>query len=143
MDVFTSPVEDVQIHDFNPGITASGLFWTIAIPEDAISVNFGAGKASFKVRDLDVEDYHDVVNALNDGPSVEASVSWDITWNHVLSRTKIRDVVNNFAGDFVQSVAQTAWTGKTATAEFVSDPAATSVNEFSLLARERNGSFFS
>ena len=133
----------MQIHDFNPGITPSGLFWTIAVPENAIDVNFAAGKASFKVSDLDVEDYHDVVNALNDGPSVEASVSWDITWNHVLSRTKIRDVENLFAGEFVQSVAQTAWTGQTATAQFVSDPAGTSVNEFSLLARERNGFFFS
>src|SRR2546430_13279528 len=27
--------------------------------------------------------------------------------------TKIRDVENNFAGDFVQNVAQLAWTGKT------------------------------
>lgn len=133
----------MQIHDFNPGITPSGLFWTIAIPENTIDVNFAAGKASFKVNDLDVEDYHDVVNALNDGPSVEASVSWDITWRHVLSRTKIRDVENQFAGEFVQSIAQTAWSGQTATAQFVSDPAATSHNEFSLLAHERNGFFFS
>jgi hypothetical protein len=133
----------LQIHDFNPGITPSGLFWTIAIPEKSISLDFDTGKASFKVSDLDVEDYHDVVNALNDGPSVDASVSWDITWNHVLGRTKIRDVTNNFEGEFVQTVAQTAWAGRTATAKFVSDRAATSVNEFSLLARERNGSFFS
>ena len=141
--MFTSPVEDVQIHDFNPGITESGLFWTIAIPADSISVNFAAGKASFRVSDIDVEDYHDVVNALNDGPSVPATVSWDIRWSHAMGRTKIRDVENNFAGDFVQTVAQTAWSGQTATAQFVSDPAGTSVNEFSLLAHERNGSFFS
>jgi hypothetical protein len=60
-----------------------------------------------------------------------------------MGRTKIRDVANNFAGDFVQTVAQTAWSGEMATAQFVSDPAATSLNEFSLLAHERNGFFFS
>jgi hypothetical protein len=133
----------VQIHDFNPGITESGLFWTIAIPESSISVNFAAGKASFQASDIDVEDYHDVVNALTDGPSVPGTVSWDIRWSHALGRTKIRNVENDFAGDFVQTVAQTVWSGETATARFVSDPAATSLNEFSLLAHERNGSFFS
>ena len=136
-------MEDVQIHDFNPGITESGLFWTVAVPESSISVNFPAGKASFQVDGLDIEDYHDVVNALLDGPSVEASVSWNIQWAHPLGRTKIRDVSTGFAGDFVQNVAQIAWTGQTDSAHFVSDPASTSVNEFSLLAHERNGVFFS
>jgi len=95
------------------------------------------------VSDVDVEDYHDVVNALMDGPEVDAEVSWNIRWSHPLGRTKIRDVENNFAGDFVQNVAQLAWTGKTDAATFVSDPEETSVNEFSLLAHERNGVFFS
>lgn len=106
-------------------------------------MNFAAGKASFQVSNLDVEDYHDVVNALTDGPSVPGTVSWNIQWSHVLGRSKIRDVENRFAGDFVQNVAQTAWSGATETATFVSDPAGTSVNEFSLLAHERNGAFFS
>ena len=119
------------------------MFWTIAIPESSISVNFAAGKASFQVSDIDVEDYHDVGNALTDGPSVPGSVSWNIQWSHAMGRTKIRDTANNFTGDFVQTVAQIAWSGETATAQFVSDPARTSVNEFSLLAHERNGVFFS
>ena len=133
----------MQIHDFNPGITESGLFWTIAVPESSISVNFAAGKASFHVDDLAVEDYHDVVNAVNDGASVDARVSWNIQWAHPMGRTKIRDAGTGFAGDFVQNMAQTAWRGQTESAQFVSDPANTSVNEFSLLAHERNGVFFS
>ncbi len=106
-------------------------------------MNFAAGKASLRVQNLDLEDYHDVVNALTDGPSVPATVSFDVVWEHVLGRSKIRDVANNFAGDFVQNVAHTAWSGRTAAATFVSDPPGTSVNEFSLLAHDRNGSFFS
>jgi len=106
-------------------------------------VNFAAGKASFQVNDLDVEDYHDVVNALSDGSSVPGTVSWNIEWRHPLGRTKIRDVENVFAGDFVQNVAQIQWTGITEAAQFISDPAGSSVNEFSLLAHERNGAFFS
>ena len=75
-------------------------------------------------------------------PSIEANVSWNVQWSHPLGRTKIRDAATGFAGDFIQNMAQTAWTGKTDTAEFVADPASTSVNEFSLLAHERNGVFF-
>ena len=61
----------MQIHDFNPGITESGLFWTIPISENTISVNFAAGKAAFQASNVDVEDYHDVVNALLDGVEVD------------------------------------------------------------------------
>lgn len=119
------------------------MFWTIPISENTISVNFGAGKGAFQASDVDVDDYHDVVNALMGGPEVDAVVSWDIRWNQPISRTKIRDVQNTFVGDFVQNVAQIAWAGQTDTATFVSDPASTSVNEFSLLGHERNGVFFS
>ena len=64
--------EASQIHDFNPGITENGLFWTIPISENTISVNFAAGTAAFQASNVDVEDYHDVVNALMDGPEVDA-----------------------------------------------------------------------
>jgi len=119
------------------------LFWTIPIPEKTISVNFGAGTAAFQASNVDVEDYHDVVNALLDGPEVDAEVAWDIRWSEPVTRTKIRDVQNAFEGDFVQNVAHIGWADETETATFVSDPASTSVNEFSLLAHERNGAFFS
>jgi hypothetical protein len=136
-------VAGVQIHDFNPGITQSGLFWTIPISENTISVNFAAGKAAFQASNVDVEDYGNVLNALQGGNEVDAEVSWDIRWSNPTARAKIRDVQNGFEGDFVQNMAQIAWAGMTDTATFVSDPAATSVNEFSLLAHERNGVFFS
>ena len=84
-----------------------------------------------------------MVNALLDGAEVDAEVSWDIRWSHPMGRSKIRDVQKGFTGNFVQNVAQIAWAGQTDTATFVSDPASTSVNEFSLLAHERNGVFFS
>ena len=69
-----------QIHDFNPGIAENGLFWTIPLPESSLDVHFGKGTGSLHVSGLDVEDYHDIVNALQDGPSVEATVSFDIHW---------------------------------------------------------------
>src|SRR5437588_10887828 len=117
----------------------SGLFWTIPISESTISVNFAAGKASFQASDVDVEDYHDVVNARMDGPEVGAEVSWDIRWSHPMGRAKLRDLKNGFAGGFVQNVAQIAWAGQTDTATFVSDPAASSGSVFSLFAYDSEG----
>ena len=72
-----------QVHDFNPGIEASGLFWTTPIDRDSVRVDLSVSSASLHVADLEIEDYHDVVNALTDGPSVEATVSFDIGWSGI------------------------------------------------------------
>lgn len=63
----------------------------------------------------------------------------DVRWN---TQTRVRDVPNRFAGDFVGNSATIEWSAKRDNFEFVSDPARTSRNEFSLLGRERNGVFF-
>lgn len=51
------PGPGAQIHDLNPGIKPDGLFWTIAMPEDSIEVNFGKGRASLEARNVPIEDY--------------------------------------------------------------------------------------
>ena len=89
-----------QIHDFNPGIAENGLFWTIPLPESSLDVHFGKGTGSLQVSGLDVEDYHDIVNALQDGPSVEATVSFDIHWLGATDRFELRDAANRFAGQY-------------------------------------------
>ena len=35
------------MNDFNPGIQADGLFWTVAVPDDSVDVHPGAGTARF------------------------------------------------------------------------------------------------
>jgi len=131
-----------QIHDFNPGIAESGLFWTIRLPADSVHVDLEDATASLDVTDLDIEDYHDLVNALQDGPSVPAMVSYHIRWRGVKQRVKIRDTANNFAGRFIEDTATIAWSAREQGFKFVSDPARTSTNEFSVIGHERNGIFF-
>ena len=60
-----------QIHDFNPG-SDNGLFWTVPIPGGAVYANLDRAQAHLIVDDLDVEDYHDVVNAILDGLNLVA-----------------------------------------------------------------------
>ena len=39
----------VQLDDMNPGITLTGLFWTTAVPENSVEVDFGKGRAELRV----------------------------------------------------------------------------------------------
>lgn len=120
------------------------MFWTTAIPNDSVHINFEKGEASLRVSSLDVEDYHDVVNALLDGPSVDAEVSYEINWKGITNRFELHDPVNTFAGKYVNTSATIKWAAlRDDGLSFVSDPASTSFTEFALLGRERNGVFFS
>ena len=130
-----------QIHDFNPGIEESGLFWTTPIDPGDVTVDLGAGTASLHVRDLDLEDYGNVVNALQDGPSVPATVSFDVTWagggHH---RTRIRNTDQRFVGEYIRDTATLVWSAREHGFAFRSDPLKSG---FAEIGSERNGHFFS
>ena len=129
-----------QVHDFNPGIRDSGLFWTAAIDRGGIRVNLGEGSASLHVADLDVEDYGNVVNALQDGPSFEGTVTFDVNWNGVTERVKIRNTAIDFGGEYVRNSAALTWSGSNSTGfSFEADRLA---SDFATIGHERNGSFF-
>ena len=100
------------------------------------------GVARLEIKQLEIEDYHDLNNALNDGPSVEAVVDVDIRWSGGGSPMELNNPGQGFRGDFIEDQARVAFTGRTDTFAFVSDPAGTSHNEFSVIGEERNGVFF-
>jgi hypothetical protein len=128
-----------QIHDFNPGIEASGLFWTTPIARDSVRVNLGAGAASLHVADLETEDYGNVINALQDGPSVEARVAFNISWSGADERVQIRNRTTGFAGTYVRNAATLVWSASTSGFSFQADPL---VSRFAEIGQERNGLFF-
>ena len=129
-----------QVHDFNPGIGSTGLFWTAPIDRGSVTINLGRGSAALHVADLDVEDYGNVVNALMDGTSVPATVSFDVSWNGVSERVNIRNQNVDFGGEYVRSSAELVWSAQEAGFAFQSDPVA---SDFATLGHERNGVFFS
>lgn len=128
-----------QVHDFNPGIDESGLFWTKAIDPGGLRVNLIDGSASLHVVDLDIEDYHDVVNALLDGPSVQASVSFDANWSGVTDRVKFRNTNLRFVGEYARNTATLVWSGEEEGFSFQSEPHSSG---FAQIGHERNGAFF-
>lgn len=39
---------DLQLHDFNPGITPNGVFWIVALPDDAVEIQGDSLIVNFK-----------------------------------------------------------------------------------------------
>ena len=142
MDLFTGAVGTGQVHDFNPGIRESGLFWTQPVAGDSVSFSLEHGVATLAVDDLDEEDYHNLHNALLDGPSESASVSFEMRWRATEKPMRVTDDVHRFTGRFSLSDVQIEWSASTPTFHFVSDPASSTVNLRSVIGRERNGVFF-
>jgi len=129
-----------QVHDFNPGIAESGLFWTIAIDRGDVKVNLHDRTAALHVADLDVEDYGNVVNALKDGPSVSAAVSFDANWSGGHDQLKIRNHDLRFVGEYIHDSATLVWSAEEHGFSFTADPL---TSDFAEIGHERNGVFFS
>src|SRR5689334_785333 len=124
MDLFNGPVGTNQVHDFNPGIRdVTHLFWTQPVSQKALDVDLQEGEATLEVSDLDEEDYHNLLNALNDRPSDPASVSFKMRWTATAPAMRVTDPVHTFTGRFRLSTVTIEWSAKTPTFEFVSDQA--------------------
>jgi hypothetical protein len=64
------------VHDFNPGILSSGLFWVVQLPRDAFTVSHDGRRATLEAEDVCVLDSFQFL-----GPSsVAASVSFKVRW---------------------------------------------------------------
>jgi hypothetical protein len=148
MDLYQGPVGTNQIHDFNPGIIdsgpAKGLFWTMHIPTHDVNVDLGRATATMRVTNADVEDYHTLKNAILEGPSDPASVSFVIRWHGVNARVEVQDFELGFAGRFIEDSATVQWSARVPSTgfRFHSDPATTSKTTFAEIGSERNGVFF-
>ncbi len=151
----------MQTHDFNPGINANGVFWTVPIPDNAVDVQFGAGEAFMALNNFAVSDYFNIVNALvrqgnvtlppGVGPfgpdDIPARVSFDILWSGRGQKVHVKDATAGFRGTYLLDTstvlslsASEAAAGGQPSFQFF---ATSSTNEFSLLGHERNGRFFS
>jgi hypothetical protein len=133
-----------QIHDFNPGITQNGLFWTSIVPEDSVRVDVSAGRATIEVLDLHMKDYVDLENAVvGGGPRpVPSVVSYRVEWNATDPVTVFDNVDQQFRGEFRTASAQMEWSARTVRFDFVSAPIATSTTDAAQLGSESNGAFY-
>jgi hypothetical protein len=109
----------------------------------AADVNLHAGTAALESRNQDVEDYGNLLNALEKGPSLPAEVTYAIRWGDVSERLQIHDPDIGYEGDFVVTAADIVWSARQEGFTFVSDPLGTAATVFAMIGAERNGVFFS
>jgi len=140
----------IGAHSYDPGIAANGVFWTVPIPEDGISINLGAGRAVLDVANIPLFDAFTVGNSFSKVvPRVPAVIdSLRIEWSGITLTTEFSDATDKFTGSYLENSAKIEVTATTPASgsldgfQFVSHAASTSVSHFAQVAHEQNGSFF-
>jgi len=132
----------VQLDDMNPGIALTGLFWTMAVSENSVDVDFGKGRAELRVEHAEIEDYGNFLNSLSGGPSEPATVSFEVHWAGRSARQNVTNAAGEMEGQFIRNAATMEWSATTPKYKFVSQPANTSSSLFAEIGHERNGAFF-
>ncbi len=134
------------MHDFNADIADSGLFWTVQIPDEDLTIAKNLKTATLHVDDIAIIDSFQFLGE----SSVPATVSFDVTWtgsgarHHFKPGSSDPTDPTNFNGKFRFGVATGTFSGSNADGfSFTSDPGATSEGVFAEIGVERNGSFIS
>lgn len=136
-----------QIHDYNGGIAPSGLFWTLRIPDNALSHRGNAVR--LRIRNQRVVDSFQIF-----GPNeVPARVSYDITFTPEGPTRHLRPTSTdpldpqNFAAVFRFATATGSFSGSSITEPggqpFSFSGQASSAGVFAEMGFERNGFFLS
>lgn len=128
------------------------MFWTVALPDDAVDVHSDDAGAEMRGSNLQLLDFGDFGNSLFGGgkPPVPATVSFLVRWagaahGHGANAGQRVHVVNasdGHAGQYVRTTAQMQWSATTGDFDFVSAPIGTSSSDFAEFGKERNGVFF-
>lgn len=132
-----------QVHDFNGGINP--LFWTVRIPDNALSMG-GDGKVRLRAVDVPVVD--DLVFTLPAGAEHPSRVSFDVTYTPVGKVRHLRpgssDPMDpkNFAGELRYATSMGSFSGTNLTTGFSFTATGTTAGGgFSEMGTERNGFF--
>jgi hypothetical protein len=137
-----------QIHDFNPGIKPSGLFWTQPIPEESVQIDLEHRTARMHLHDWAIPDFTDIFNSagVTQPPiaPIPSTVSFDVRWRGKAAPTQIRDTTNHFVGQYIDSTATIVWSAEQRSTHFAftSGEANTTTPISGVIGRERNGAFF-
>ena len=142
-----------QVHDFNGGIAGNGLFWTVQIPDDAVTVTDDT--VTIAVRNVAVVDQLTFPNTAPDGAIVNlgnsghapATVSFDIIYTKSGRARHVRpistDPLNpfNWAGEMSDATNSGSFSVAYTDGSFSAHGNFSSQGNFGEIGRERNGSF--
>ena len=131
----------VQLHDFNAGIAPSGLFWTVRIPDDALT--FHEHTARLRLDDFPVVDSHVFLGPNEERAQVEVDVTFTRSGEEHVFPAGSSDPADptSFAGEFRLGTARGSFSGRNASGFAFRARGATSTDAFAEVGHERNGVF--
>ena len=132
------------MHDFNPGITPRGVFWTTEVSPQTVRARPDGTRAVMDVVDIQQKDFFDFRNAmLGDGARpLIGRVSFKVRWDAIGPAQAVDNPDQQYRGEVRPASAQMEWSGRTRDYVFKSGPLAESVSEAAELGFESNGSFY-
>ena len=128
-----------QLHDFNGSVAPSGLFWTVRIPDSALTRH--GQSVTMHIKDIEIVDSF----VFGGSSEIPATVSFDLTWTaasgvrHLRPGSSDPTDPTNLAGEF--RTADVAGTFSGSNSDGFTFSGAADQSLFSEFGTERNGSF--
>jgi hypothetical protein len=141
VDLF-EPGSGSQVHDFNGGILASGLFWTLPVDRGDLRVSRDGRTAVLAARNLPLIDSFQFFGPNQTPASVSFRVEWRATGEFAArgSGTGVPATdAASFLGQFAQATSTATFEGSELGFSFRSDPGVSTTGGYAQLGRERNG----
>jgi len=131
-----------QVHDFNAGIGANGLFWIVQIPDDAVTVTDDT--VTISLTNVAVVDQLTFPNAGNLNP---VTLSFNATYQKSGRARHVRPISKdplgpfNWAGEMADATNSGTFSLAYKDHSFSAQGSFSSQGNFGEIGRERNGSF--
>jgi len=144
VDLYKGSVEPAnQVHDFNPGNDALGLFWTIPIARENLRAYPEDGSVVLDLSNVALADYGTVANFFMGKPSIPSTLNLRIEWSgNALEEQVFHSETDNFEARLRKTtVSVTASASTPSTGFSFSNDVSTTMTEYAVVGSERNGSF--
>jgi hypothetical protein len=143
VDLF-EPGSGSQVHDYNGGILPSGLFWTLALDDDALRISHDGRRAILDVDDLGVIDSFTFGSGIGTPATLSYHIEWQATGPFV-DRGSDATVPPTDHAAFLARFAVARSTAQFEASElgfsFRSNPDVNTDRGYAQMGRERNGVF--
>jgi hypothetical protein len=143
VDLF-EPGSGSQVHDFNGGVLQSGLFWTLRLDNDALSLSRNGRRAVLDAKDVSVIDSFQFGGPVATPATVSLHIEWSAT-AAAMGRGKGTGVPATDPGAFLGGIAPArstmSFSGRELGLTFHSDPGVSTQRTYAQMGHERNGAF--
>jgi hypothetical protein len=133
---------DLQLHDFNPGITPNGVFWIVSVPDDAVKITGDSLTINFK--DVPNVDQLKFPGGTGTAP---VKVTFEATYMKIGSPRRVRPTSRdplspfNWAGEMWMAINSGKFSLSYTDGSFSASGSFSSSGNFGEMGTERNGSF--